>query len=304
MVKPPEPPYIPARWQGGKQHVLVRIVLHGTVSPTEEGGARNVAEYFQHTDRQSSAHYVRDPYETIQCVYDHTVAWHDGTNVTYRNGIGYGSIGYELCDWVADKDGNPLPLSRWDKPLHQSMLEGAAQDVRQLCLAYDIPMRWLTPKQIRMGWKGICTHRDMRDAFPGSTSHWDPGAFPKERFIKMIQNPHYGEKTMSKETVLAGLREFWNSRWHEPLDEGDQADVSYADMTKRVYDTLSGLFKSKVKGSKYKAPLSEYILHLDSRTYYSYFRLERMEKQLEEVHAMLKSVVEEEGAENEDTAEG
>ena len=39
MSKPPAPPYIPAKHTGGRQHRIDRIVIHGTVSNTECGGA-------------------------------------------------------------------------------------------------------------------------------------------------------------------------------------------------------------------------------------------------------------------------
>ena len=172
MAVPPSPPYIPAKHQGGHQASIDRIVIHGTVSRTYCGGAKAIARYFQDPTYVSSAHYVVDPCSEFQCVYDHTVAWHDGTNTN--------SIGIELCDLVEG------PLSRWDDKPHQAMLVRAARLVRQLCLAYGIPMRKLTPAQIRAGQKGICGHADMRDAFPGSTSHWDPGAFPWGRFIGLV----------------------------------------------------------------------------------------------------------------------
>jgi len=185
MTAPPSPEYIPAKYQGGRQDVIERVVIHGTVSRTYCGGARAVANYFQNPTYVSSAHYVVDPCEEYQCVYDHTIAWHDGTNTN--------SIGVELCDPVEGL------LSRWDDEDHQLMLARAAALVRQLCLAYDIPMRYLTIAQIRAGEKGICGHNDMRIAFPGSTSHWDPGAFPWDRFISLVNEED--DMPLSKEDV-------------------------------------------------------------------------------------------------------
>lgn len=171
-MQPPSPPYIPAKYHGGSQSVLRRIVLHSTVSATVNGGARSIARYFQNPSYESSAHYVVDPGEVIQCVYDHTIAWHDGTNSN--------SIGVEMCD-------NPTGgIARWRGAEHKALLRTTAGLVRQLCLAYDIPMRHLTPAQIRAGQKGICSHADMRDAFPGSTSHWDPGEFPWGEFLALV----------------------------------------------------------------------------------------------------------------------
>lgn len=173
MTAPPSPPYIPAKYHGGSQSTIVRIVIHGTVSATERGGARAIAEYFQNPSSETSAHYVVDPGEEFQCVYDHTIAYHDGTNTN--------SIGVELCDPV---DGPP---ERWQDRPHQDMLRRAADLVRQLCDAYQVPKVKLGADQIRAGENGICGHADMRDAFPDSTSHYDPGpGFPWQQFIDQI----------------------------------------------------------------------------------------------------------------------
>lgn len=171
----PAPPFIPAEHFGrGGNKPIKRIVIHGTVSGTYCGGARNIAEYFQNPSYVSSAHYVVDPCETFQCVWDSDRAWHDGTNTH--------SLGVEMCDPVEG------PLSRWNDRPHSDMLRRTANLVAGLCDAYGIPKRKLTPAQIRNGHKGICGHDDMRDAFPGSTSHWDPGAFPWSRFIALVKN--------------------------------------------------------------------------------------------------------------------
>jgi N-acetyl-anhydromuramyl-L-alanine amidase AmpD len=166
-------PYIPARWHGGSQSHIRLIVMHCTVSPCKNGGARSIANYFATTTNKTSAHYVRDPSETIQCVYDHTVAYHCGTNSN--------SIGYELCDPMSGSS------ARWNDSNHLQMLQGAADDVAILCREYGIPNRHLTVEQIRAGEKGLCGHADMRDAYPGSTTHYDPGTdFPWTYFLDLV----------------------------------------------------------------------------------------------------------------------
>lgn len=196
MTNPPNPPYIPAKYTGGPQDVLKRIVIHGTTGSTYCGAAYNTAKYFQNPSTYSSAHYVVDNCAEYQCVYDHTVAWHDGTNAD--------SIGVEICDEVEGS------LSRWDTdPAKRDALERAAVLVRQLCLAYDIPIRKLSPQQIRNGEYGICGHDDMRDAFPGSTTHWDPGKFPWKEFISLVRD---GQSTTESEDNM--------SFYSEPLEYG------------------------------------------------------------------------------------
>jgi N-acetyl-anhydromuramyl-L-alanine amidase AmpD len=169
----PAPPFIAAKYHGGGQSSIDRIVIHGTVSPTVAGGALAVAHYFQNPPSEVSAHYIVDPATEYQCVFDHTIAWHDGTNTN--------SIGVELCDPV---DG---PADRWQDGPHQEMLARAASLVRDLCDSYGVPIVKLSGADIRAGRHGICGHVDMRDAFPASTTHYDPGpAFPWGQFMSLV----------------------------------------------------------------------------------------------------------------------
>lgn len=179
--QPPSPPYIgpPSKHSGNGNKPINRIVLHGTVSPTERGGARKIAGYFKSAKAQGSAHYVVDPYETIQAAYDSVVTWHAPPN--------RGSLGVELCDWVGvNGSSTPLPLSRWKRPEHAAMLRRAAHLVAELCLAYDVPVRMLSPSQLRAGERGICEHSDVSQAW-GQSSHWDLGNFPRVEFLRLVQ---------------------------------------------------------------------------------------------------------------------
>lgn len=191
MVEPPSPPYIPAEHQGGYQDTILRIVLHGTVSKTYCGGARDIASYFQNPTYVSSCHYVVDPCEEIQCVYDNTIAWHDGTNNN--------SIGVEMCDPVEG------PLSRWDDDPHQQMLVRTATLVRQLCQVYGVPMRWINPEQIRAGEKGVCTHDDMSKAYPQNSDHWDPGAWPADQFMRLVHEESTADDQPPEEADMGSV---------------------------------------------------------------------------------------------------
>lgn len=180
--------FIAARWHGGKQQAVNRIVIHGTVSPTVRGGARNVANFFATENNQTSAHFVVDPGEIIQCVMEDTIAWHDGTNTN--------SIGIEMCDLV---DG---PSQRWADENHVDMMSRTAMLVNDVAARHNVPLVKLTAQDIRAGKRGICGHADMRDAFPGSTTHYDPGlTFPWARFMEEV-NGDMGLSQADKDWML------------------------------------------------------------------------------------------------------
>lgn len=201
--QPPAPPMIEAGHFGGAS-VPGLITMHSTVSPTRNGAARATAHFFATEATPTSAHYCVDDGEVIQCVPDHRVAFHCGYNDD--------SIGIEMCDmpnaasmshWLVPKrfrtgkrplfHGRRINPLRWMEPAHRAMLRRTAQLVAELCLAYDIPPRFLTDAQLRawdragrpasMG--GIVTHAQMSRVFKRST-HWDPGRWPSQTFLRIV----------------------------------------------------------------------------------------------------------------------
>ncbi len=179
MAEPPSPPYIPANLIDGPQDRIDRIVIHGTVNPgTYHGAAEDLGAYFRDLQappegRWASCHYGVDPGAVYQYVYDHTIAYHAPPNA--------GSIGVELCDPQTGPD------SRWDDAEHRLMLGRAADLVRQLCRAYDIPMVWLMPDELAAGARGITDHENVGAAW-GQTTHTDPGwsTARSEQFMRRV----------------------------------------------------------------------------------------------------------------------
>lgn len=189
-IKPPNPPYRgPAKFHGGAQADPIRIVIHGTVSPTVEGGAEAIARYFRVTvTRASSAHYVVDPGAVRQVVYDHVEAYHAPPNDR--------SIGIELCDPV---DG---PAARWNDEAHVRMLRRAAHLTARLTLAYGVRARKVGPDELRRSGRGICGHIDVSNAWH-QTTHTDPGpAFPWPRFMRLVR--YYRGLILARHVVTFG----------------------------------------------------------------------------------------------------
>lgn len=190
----PSPIYLgPAAHDSGPGNKPIRrVVIHSTVSPCVPGGARAIANYFRSAGSRGSAHYVVDPSEIVQVVYDGTIAWHAPPNDH--------SIGIEMCDYPSS-----LSLDHWEgkdpgdvehgtrtnplrhlEPNHRKMLRRTAKLTAQLCLAYGLPVRFLSPDQLLAGERGITTHANVSKAFHEST-HWDPGLWPKRAFMRQVR---------------------------------------------------------------------------------------------------------------------
>jgi hypothetical protein len=188
-IAAPSPLYIgPPRNYGPQTNKPIhRVVIHSTVSPCEPGGARAIARYFQTTTRDASAHYITDPGETIQGLFD---SW-----VGYAAPPNEHSLHVEMCDIPGpvpnDKPGSARwkalrRVWRWVRPNQRAMLRRTASLTARACLAYDVPIKWLTAADLRAGRRGITSHANVSKAW-GQTTHWDPGWWPRVRFMRLTR---------------------------------------------------------------------------------------------------------------------
>lgn len=187
----PAPPYLgPAyRSSAGDNKPIRRIVMHSTVSPCERGGARNIAAYFRSSAAGGSAHYVVDPFETVQVVFDSVVAWHAPPNGN--------SLGVEMCDMP-----HATSLARWDDENHRLMFDRAVDLVADLCLSYGVPPWYRGALALRAGMRGVTEHDEVSKAW-GQSSHWDCGAWPRRRFMVAVRKAIRSKK---KEAATAARR--------------------------------------------------------------------------------------------------
>lgn len=179
-IKPPSPVYLgpAAHTSGTGNKPIDRIVIHLTVSRCAVGEARKTAEYFRDPDSGGSAHYVVDPGEVVQCVYDDVIAWHAPPNK--------GSLGVELCDALVSPAWDRAHARRWNDTPHARMLHRAAGLVARLGLAYDVPLRHLSDLRLASHGRGIVGHAQVSRTF-GQSSHWDPGpSFPWDSFMSQV----------------------------------------------------------------------------------------------------------------------
>lgn len=181
-IEPPAPKYLgpAAHTSPGHNRPIRRIVIHCTVSPCEPGGARKTAAYFRSQQAGGSAHYVHDPDESVQVVFDDVIAWHAPPNPH--------SIGHELCDALVSREWDLAHADRWFDDSHQKMLKRAARIVARQCLAEGVPIVRLSVADLEAGRRGICGHDDVSEAF-GQSSHWDPGpSFPWDHFMALVND--------------------------------------------------------------------------------------------------------------------
>lgn len=201
-IAPPSPTFIGARHHGGSQTPRA-VVMHATVSPDDPGTARDIAEWWHGASSPvTSAHYVVDPRETIQCVGDHTIAYHCGYNT--------GSIAVEMCD---EQTG---PANRWADADSRAIIDRSALLVARLCLAYGIEIRRPSVAELKAkGPHGIYGHDDSRLAF-GHTSHTDPRDFDWPGFIARVHaaaDQITGGKTADspEEDDMPEPKDLWNA---------------------------------------------------------------------------------------------
>lgn len=189
---PPAPPVvggIPARHSGETNHPPQLVVVHSAVMDCRPGAARLLGAWNRAGTTGGSWHYATDPLETIQCSYDRFVCHAAPPN---RTGFG-GVLHIEMAD-------RPIPAPtvtgrarqrlrrvwRWRNRDQQMMLRRTAHLVADLCLAYDLPPRYVGPIAQRLGRKGWTTHAARTIAYRQST-HWDPGFWPRRKFDRMVR---------------------------------------------------------------------------------------------------------------------
>lgn len=192
-IPPPDPPFEgpAAHTTPGPNLPATRVVIHSTVSPCKAGGRHDIAAFFRTEASGGSAHYVVDPVGIVQVVGDRTIAWHAPPNAH--------SFGIEMCDIPGPLPGDRfIPAVwkaarrtwRWRRPEQQAMLHLTAQLAANLCATYQVPPVYIGPRKLRAGLKGVTTHNSVSKAW-GQSTHWDPGFWPRRKFMALVRAYHH-----------------------------------------------------------------------------------------------------------------
>lgn len=166
--------------KGGNTPVS-RIVIHDMEAAETNTTAEGCANFFAGGTVVASAHYCVDNDSIVQCVREGDVAFHAPPNA--------GSIGIEHAGFARQT------RQQWLDEYGRAMLRLSAQLVAELCAKYDLPMRWLSPSDLRDGRRGITTHNNVSLAF-GQSSHTDPGPkFPTGWYLDRVKAAASGPAT-------------------------------------------------------------------------------------------------------------
>jgi N-acetyl-anhydromuramyl-L-alanine amidase AmpD len=171
----------------GSDRPILWVVIHDEEAPETPRTAHNVGQMFANPGGPHvSAHYTVDMRTIAQCVAEKDVAWAAG-----HTGNAYG-IHLELsgfakqsaAEWLADG----------------GMLDLAARLVADVCARNGLPTVFVDAAGLKIQSPGITTHNQITLAFPGETTHTDPGPnFPMDAFLQRVaealaQAPALAEK--------------------------------------------------------------------------------------------------------------
>jgi N-acetyl-anhydromuramyl-L-alanine amidase AmpD len=150
-----------------------RLVWHTAEIQEHRDSAEDVARFFQTTSTPVSAHYTVDNNTVVQCVQLEDIAFHAlGDNTA--------TVGFELSGFAGQTH------DQWRDDYSRAVIENAAKTAAKIVADHNIPVRWLTATELKLGRRGLVTHRLVSDVF-GDGIRSDPGTqFPYKLQIARI----------------------------------------------------------------------------------------------------------------------
>ena len=172
--------YLEAREHGGTRKLAPKyVVIHSTESPNRPGSAKDVASFFArggNPDNPASTTITVDDTECYRSLTDEVIPW--AAPPFNSRGLHIEQCGF--AKWTR---------AEWFK--HKPTIDKAAQAAAYWAMAYDIPVRFLTPGGCKANRAGITCHRNVSLAF-GLSDHSDPGPtdnkhYPYDYFIQRVK---------------------------------------------------------------------------------------------------------------------
>ena len=147
--------YTAVRQSGRRNLAQIGVIV---IHCTQSNSARSSAQWFENTRAQGSAHLVVDDVECYRTLDNEVIPW--GAKGANTRGFHIEIAGF--AEWSQGE---------WMK--HREALRRAAYKAAVHAKKFGIPIRWLTPAQLKAGQKGFVTHAMCTQAFGGT--HSDPG---------------------------------------------------------------------------------------------------------------------------------
>lgn len=192
-------PFLHALGDGGPRASNQVVVIHAT---DNTASAWNEAQYATHRTDKTSAHFYVDDGQSVQALDTSRIAYgclYHGNHI---------SVQFELCG-----------LSN---RISDATMRRAAPIVARVCREFRIPVRKVSPDQVRGGVQGICGHDTITAAFPEDNGdHTDPGgSFPWATFLGYVNGDDmeqtdplkYPTPNSSSRTVGSALTDLSNLR--------------------------------------------------------------------------------------------
>lgn len=153
---------------------IKNVVIHSTEGSTALGAAG----WFANPDSEGSANMVVDSNVSYRTLEDNEIPW-------AAPGINTQGYHIEFAGYAA------WTRERWLE--NRDELKRGAYKTALRLRAYKLPARWVGPIGLRLGRKGLTTHRAASYAWPvlarKSGFHTDPGlGFPRDVFLTYVQN--------------------------------------------------------------------------------------------------------------------
>lgn len=156
-------PFVAAGGHGGNRTKTQMVVMHATDNTASDTAE---ASYATHRADQISAHFYSDEDSVTQ-------------------GVPLAQVAYG-CYPTGNSRSVQFELVGLSNKLTDATLRRVAPIVRRVCDKYGIPVRHVSPADLRAGAMGICGHGDVTAAW-GEGDHTDPGpSFPWATFISYV----------------------------------------------------------------------------------------------------------------------
>lgn len=156
-------PYVHAGGDGGPRSRTQVVVIHVTDNTASDEAE---ASYATHRADKTSAHFYVDVDSVIRA-------------------LPIGDVAYG-CYPAGNAISVQFEFTGRDSTVTDAELQQAAPVIAEVCRMYGIPVRHLTPDDVRNGVKGLCGHLDITRAF-GQGDHTDGGpGFPWAKLLAYV----------------------------------------------------------------------------------------------------------------------